>query len=181
MNRRSLSIRKSGLAPGGLGGSREPGVDGTCSLAALPHGQDDCRSAQHDVASCEDSRDRRLHGVFVGDDAPVAVYLQTWEGGGDERVWVVADRHDDDVRRDIVGLAGNRQWPLAARCVRFPELHLLHGQAGDPSLRVAEDLHGVLEEMELDPLLDLSLIHISEPTRLGMISYAVFCLKKKKK
>src|SRR5450756_108290 len=27
--------------------------------------------------------------------------------------------------------------------------------------------------------LPLSLIHISEPTRLGMISYAVFCLKKK--
>src|SRR5450759_5435700 len=25
--------------------------------------------------------------------------------------------------------------------------------------------------------IDLSLIHISEPTRLGMISYAVFCLK----
>src|SRR5450756_1015047 len=30
-------------------------------------------------------------------------------------------------------------------------------------------------------LWQLSLIHISEPTRLGMISYAVFCLKKKKK
>ena len=28
--------------------------------------------------------------------------------------------------------------------------------------------------------LDLSLIHISEPTRLLSISYAVFCLKKKK-
>src|SRR5450756_3080694 len=27
----------------------------------------------------------------------------------------------------------------------------------------------------------LSLLHISEPTRLGMISYAVFCLKKKNK
>ena len=27
--------------------------------------------------------------------------------------------------------------------------------------------------------LDLSLIHISEPTRLALISYAVFCLKKK--
>src|SRR5450756_2683275 len=27
----------------------------------------------------------------------------------------------------------------------------------------------------------LSLIHISEPTRLGMISYAVFCLKTKTK
>src|SRR5665648_1208095 len=33
----------------------------------------------------------------------------------------------------------------------------------------------------LDTALGLSLIHISEPTRLGMISYAVFCLKKKKK
>ena len=29
-------------------------------------------------------------------------------------------------------------------------------------------------------LLTLSLIHISEPTRLRRISYAVFCLKKKK-
>src|SRR5450756_2084700 len=29
-------------------------------------------------------------------------------------------------------------------------------------------------------VVELSLIHISEPTRLGMISYAVFCLKKKK-
>src|SRR5450756_45760 len=32
-----------------------------------------------------------------------------------------------------------------------------------------------------DAVQGLSLIHISEPTRLGMISYAVFCLKKKKK
>src|SRR5450756_2332796 len=30
------------------------------------------------------------------------------------------------------------------------------------------------------PDLFLSLIHISEPTRLGMISYAVFCFKKNK-
>ena len=34
--------------------------------------------------------------------------------------------------------------------------------------------------MEDSTLIALSLIHISEPTRLGMISYAVFCLKKKK-
>src|SRR5665648_658277 len=34
-----------------------------------------------------------------------------------------------------------------------------------------------LENHALD--CSLSLIHISEPTRLGMISYAVFCLKKK--
>ena len=36
------------------------------------------------------------------------------------------------------------------------------------------------EPSEKRRLLRLSLIHISEPTRLGMISYAVFCLKKKK-
>src|SRR5660398_307387 len=30
-------------------------------------------------------------------------------------------------------------------------------------------------------VVELSLIHISEPTRLRRISYAVFCLKKKKK
>src|SRR5428012_17231 len=33
--------------------------------------------------------------------------------------------------------------------------------------------------LSLCPSVMLSLIHISEPTRLGMISYAVFCLKKK--
>src|SRR5678815_6161141 len=36
---------------------------------------------------------------------------------------------------------------------------------------------GVLEE--ISSAYDLSLIHISEPTRLLSISYAVFCLKKK--
>src|SRR5450756_1511034 len=43
-------------------------------------------------------------------------------------------------------------------------------------------LRGLPAKQRLEPtILDLSLIHISEPTRLGMISYAVFCLKKKKK
>ena len=34
---------------------------------------------------------------------------------------------------------------------------------------------------KIRPPKDLSLIHISEPTRLLSISYAVFCLKKKKR
>src|SRR5665648_1197653 len=38
----------------------------------------------------------------------------------------------------------------------------------------------VFEQLLYSIGLNLSLIHISEPTRLGMISYAVFCLKKKK-
>eukprot|EP00658_Telonema_sp_P-2_P063431 TRINITY_DN52147_c0_g1_i1.p2 TRINITY_DN52147_c0_g1~~TRINITY_DN52147_c0_g1_i1.p2 ORF type:complete len:125 (+),score=27.79 TRINITY_DN52147_c0_g1_i1:88-462(+) len=56
---------------------------------------------------------------------------------------------------------------------------------GDGVLKSEEDDHGLpaLGELRLPPQLahvDLSLIHISEPTRLLSISYAVFCLKKKK-
>jgi len=41
---------------------------------------------------------------------------------------------------------------------------------------------GVIIGRELhDTIVDLSLIHISEPTRRYAISYAVFCLKKKKR
>eukprot|EP00658_Telonema_sp_P-2_P001612 TRINITY_DN10600_c0_g1_i1.p1 TRINITY_DN10600_c0_g1~~TRINITY_DN10600_c0_g1_i1.p1 ORF type:complete len:109 (-),score=18.86 TRINITY_DN10600_c0_g1_i1:46-372(-) len=43
---------------------------------------------------------------------------------------------------------------------------------------------GLLAPIHCDPrhiTQSLSLIHISEPTRLLSISYAVFCLKKKKK
>ena len=37
------------------------------------------------------------------------------------------------------------------------------------------------EDMKLNDEYELSLIHISEPTRQAEISYAVFCLKKKNK
>src|SRR5450756_3085943 len=51
--------------------------------------------------------------------------------------------------------------------------NLLHAERGDVTKGSI-----IFEGNEVQ---DLSLIHISEPTRLGMISYAVFCLKKKKK
>src|SRR5678816_3639726 len=52
--------------------------------------------------------------------------------------------------------------------------------AEPPALR---DVSFVFQQYSLYPHLtvyDLSLIHLSEPTRLLSISYAVFCLKKKK-
>ena len=39
----------------------------------------------------------------------------------------------------------------------------------------------ILLDGGMGTMLQLSLIHISEPTRRTPISYAVFCLKKKKK
>src|SRR5450756_1813795 len=55
-----------------------------------------------------------------------------------------------------------------------------------PEIRGTEVLHRIRDMGITTPVIiitayALSLIHISEPTRLGMISYAVFCLKKKKK
>src|SRR5665648_1203308 len=51
----------------------------------------------------------------------------------------------------------------------------------DMTKPTAGDLHDYAVTPDDMKNLELSLIHISEPTRLGMISYAVFCLKKKKK
>src|SRR5665648_196821 len=54
----------------------------------------------------------------------------------------------------------------------------------DKSISIIANLHKLLSKFfryaVADAYIILSLIHISEPTRLGMISYAVFCLKKKK-
>src|SRR5660397_297399 len=59
----------------------------------------------------------------------------------------------------------------------IPREHVasLEGTEGWPDEKVAEMFRFVRM------VADLSLIHISEPTRLRRISYAVFCLKKKKK
>src|SRR5450756_2985081 len=75
---------------------------------------------------------------------------------------------------------------------------LIHLTPGDPALillgedRSPQAIAAIHQQLGLDKPLymqyviwlghivhGLSLIHISEPTRLGMISYAVFCLKKK--
>ena len=53
-------------------------------------------------------------------------------------------------------------------------------EAGAKSVRAIAS-HCVMSDPASFRVQELSLIHISEPTRLGMISYAVFCLKKKKR
>src|SRR5450759_5848558 len=54
---------------------------------------------------------------------------------------------------------------------------VFHGAYRDIPLRKGESIDriAVYEQADLYTVGGLSLIHISEPTRLGMISYAVFC------
>ena len=47
-------------------------------------------------------------------------------------------------------------------------------------LKVVNHFQPMVPKKHWGTFLVLSLIHISEPTRLALISYAVFCLKKKK-
>src|SRR5660397_266294 len=68
---------------------------------------------------------------------------------------------------------GCHPWDSAQPCNR-PQLFR---QRTPPTSRFA----GFHQIMGIDVGRRLSLIHISEPTRLRRISYAVFCLKKKKK
>ena len=73
------------------------------------------------------------------------------------------EQHDPEYRR----ISPNGKIPVLVD-------HDAEGAAGQPR-RIFESGNILIYLAE-----KLSLIHISEPTRLGMISYAVFCLKKKK-
>src|SRR5660397_291641 len=90
-------------------------------------------------------------------------YEHTLDGKG--RVTLPA-RYRDHFRHGVIMV----RFIDTEECVR-----LYHPEAWDQ-----------FDKKYLDPLdefrdeEDLSLIHISEPTRLRRISYAVFCLKKKK-
>ena len=58
--------------------------------------------------------------------------------------------------------------------------YLIASSKGREALIIDPVLENVSDYIILLKELDLSLIHISEPTRQAEISYAVFCLKKKK-
>ena len=101
--------------------------------------------------------------------------------------------------REIITLRGTRtQVQLRSTMACLLEYLLAHGRerlVSDEELMInvweknnlrpsAQRLWQVIQSLKSrlhQAGVELSLIHISEPTRLGMISYAVFCLKKKKK
>src|SRR5450756_2703004 len=77
-----------------------------------------------------------------------------------ERILSYADIRPTETILEIGGGTGNLTRKLATKCRK---------------LSVIEADWQLAERLRTIP--GLSLIHISEPTRLGMISYAVFCLK----
>ena len=72
----------------------------------------------------------------------------------------------------------------SGRCWLFTGLNVMRAKAlaryGFPAFEFSEIYPFFWDQLEKSNLF-LSLIHISEPTRQAEISYAVFCLKKKKK
>src|SRR5665648_1240357 len=78
---------------------------------------------------------------------------------------------------------GDKAWVITSRSPDTLQ-SMEFGYTSEVSQKRMDRLNLRTEEVDRDDdedEYDLSLIHISEPTRLGMISYAVFCLKKKKK
>src|SRR5450756_2854999 len=68
--------------------------------------------------------------------------------------------------------------PLLDQLAHHFLVHDRRSDRGDTS-HAGDDIHSSDHRRSgCDTVVHLSLIHISEPTRLGMISYAVFCLKK---
>src|SRR5660397_204114 len=89
--------------------------------------------------------------------------------------------------QDALGVAGSRVGWLVAATVVSAALQRAVDAKGSPlfllkgGTMLQYRLPGISRATQVVDGLILSLIHISEPTRLRRISYAVFCLKKKKK
>ena len=84
------------------------------------------------------------------------------EGGEDWGIAAIAKQEAFDLRAGILHVAG----VCALLRRNIPAMH---------------SEHLIVRAILCRKLHKLSLIHISEPTRQAEISYAVFCLKKKKK
>src|SRR5450756_2927475 len=102
-------------------------------------------------------------------------------GGGSPKVALVAYSTPREAYAELIPAF---QKTAAGANVAFSESY---GSSGEQSRAVEAGLPADVVGFSLAPDmarlvgagLVLSLTHISEPTRLGMISYAVFCLKKK--
>src|SRR5450756_358646 len=95
---------------------------------------------------------------------------------GVEHHWVPARCHDEG--QTVLGVPSvRREVAMADRSLRGTRIGA-HSMESEEGVEFAERFEAYYDCPNGHTIV-LSLIHISEPTRLGMISYAVFCLKKK--
>ena len=138
--------------------------------------------APHRPLAADILSDDRL-GTKAAENGASKVRINPGNIGGEERVKAVADcckAHHIPIRigvnggsleKDLLEKYGHPT-PEALVESAFSHIRLLE-KFGFDDICVSMKSSSV-------PLMMLSLIHISEPTRQAEISYAVFCLKKKK-
>src|SRR5450756_713310 len=80
---------------------------------------------------------------------------------------------DAPIRGMIEGIVPLADEPAPQFCYNCGKPYPWTGRALEAADELVNDLENLSDE-EKELLMKLSLIHISEPTRLGMISYAVF-------
>src|SRR5450759_4321837 len=152
----------------------------------LGHGlHDEGVVTTHDHEPClDDTRHTTFHRYRVKIPATSLIEIRTMIPRRTNRpmLWIVPWRSGEMRRRMTASASRNRthppsnagmgrSWvsPMATEMIPVSHKRLINPlMAASPVIRA----------MPMGPVRDLSLIHISEPTRLGMISYAVFCLKK---
>src|SRR5665648_339504 len=105
----------------------------------------------------------------------IRVLLDRRGVGPARRCGVGSDRRGPRFPDRVPGVSVALPPPGVGRTRRYPQGWRRDGRTPGPGWRLLPEARG-----SPDVSAFLSLIHISEPTRLGMISYAVFCLKKKK-
>src|SRR5659263_747260 len=91
----------------------------------------------------------------------------------------LVDLNDPVIKGYLINLVGEEGYKVVANMPEGEVTDEKIAQATGVLLNIVRRTLFILYENRLAGY-RLSLIHISEPTRLGMISYAVFCLKKKK-
>eukprot|EP00658_Telonema_sp_P-2_P029456 TRINITY_DN2240_c0_g1_i4.p1 TRINITY_DN2240_c0_g1~~TRINITY_DN2240_c0_g1_i4.p1 ORF type:complete len:224 (-),score=75.47 TRINITY_DN2240_c0_g1_i4:38-709(-) len=112
----------------------------------------------------------------------IAAYKEMLEGGGE--VVVPQGAEGEQVEANVTAVAVSAaEEGVKKKKEKLYKKKIMKKGAGKESIpkkgtTVRCHYVGKLED---GTVFDLSLIHISEPTRLLSISYAVFCLKKKKK